>query len=292
MKVLIAGATGYLGNRLTEMFLRPPPEGSHNELLLLVRNRNSLPNNLLCRNNISICEIYNGQMEKRIEEFSPDVVYCTTCYYETDSEYLLKTIDANYVFPSQILRIIAGLKAKPVRFISVGTSLPSSLNLYSLTKKQFAELGEFYHKKLKIEFVNLLLESFYGIDEPKDRFITRSILQLKSNQDLLLTEGIQKRDYVFIDDVVKIMLFLSTCVINKEQCDIPVGTGIAPAIREIILFLCHEIGSKSNLNFGAIRMREHEPSTVADLSVIRKLGYLKPLTHWQNGMKRLIEALR
>jgi CDP-paratose synthetase len=293
MKILIAGATGYLGSRLAEMFLYSPRSPFlHNELLLLVRNKNNLSKNFQYRNNILICEIYGESLEKRIEEFSPDVVYCTTCCYETDSEYLLKTIDANYVFPSQILRIIAGLKTKPVRFISVGTSLPPSLNLYSLTKKQFAELGKFFHKKVKIEFVNLLLESFYGINEPENRFITRSILQLKSNQDLLLREGTQKRDYVFIDDVVDIMYFLSTCVINNDLSDIPVGTGIAPTIKDIIMFLHGETSSMSNLKFGAIEMREDEPSTMADLSVIRQLGYSKPLVHWQDGMKKLIEVLK
>jgi CDP-paratose synthetase len=258
----------------------------------LVRDKNSLSKKLQCRNDVLVCEIYNESPQNKIEEFSPDVVYCTTCCYETEPEYLLKTIDANYVFPSQILRIIAGLEKKPIRFISVGTSLPSSLNLYSLTKKQFAELGNFFHKKTKIEFVNLLLESFYGIDEPKNRFITRSILQLKSDQDLFLTEGTQKRDYIFIDDVIEIMCFLSSCVVNKDVYDIPVGTGIAPAIKEIIMFLYHETGSKSNLKFGGIKMRENEPSTVADLSLIRQLGYSKPLIHWQDGMKKLIEALK
>jgi CDP-paratose synthetase len=290
MKILVAGATGYLGNKLAEMFLSPL--SAHNELLLLARNKNNLSKKLQCGNNVVIGDIYNESLEKKIEEFSPDVVYCTTCCYETDPEYLLKTMDANYVFPSRILRIVAGLQTKPIRFISIGTSLPPSLNLYSLTKKHFAELGKFFHKKTKIEFVNILLESFYGIDEPKDRFITSSILQLKSNHDLLLTEGTQKRDYVFVDDVVEIMCFLSSCSIDKDVCDIPVGTGIAPAIKEIILFLRHETASKSNLNFGAIEMREHEPSTVADLSAIRRLGYLKPLTRWQDGMKKLIEALR
>jgi CDP-paratose synthetase len=289
MKILIAGATGYLGFRLARRFLDNPPPPQYRELLLLVRNKDNLSKDLQDRDNVFICEINSVSLEKTIEIFSPDIVYCTTCCYETDPEYLLKTIDANYVFPSRILRIVANLQTdRLVRFISVGTSLPSSLNLYSLTKKHFVELGTFFHQKVKVKFVNLLLESFYGVDEPGDRFITRSILQLKANKDLLLTEGIQKRDYVFIDDVIEIMFFFSTCDINKDVYDIPVGSGIAPTIKEIILFLHREIGSKSNLKFGAIKMREHEPSTVADLSIIRQLGYSKPLVHWQDGMKKLI----
>jgi CDP-paratose synthetase len=295
VKILIAGATGYLGTMLVNTFLRnaAPPHAfaMQNELLLLVRNKENLSKNWKYENNILIREIHDETLENEIENFSPDVVYCMTCCYETDFEYLNKTVDSNYVFPSKILRIIAGLKKKPIRFVSVGTSLPPSLNLYSLTKKQFSELGEFFHKKMKIEFVNLLLESFYGIEEPKDRFITRSILQLKANQDLLLTEGTQERDYIFVDDVVEIMYFLSSCAMDKGVYNIPIGTGIAPAIKDIILFLRSEIDSKSNLKFGAVEMREHEPSTVADISVIRRLGYSKPLTYWQDGMKKLIEAL-
>jgi hypothetical protein len=52
-----------------------------------------------------------------------------------------------------------------------------------------------------------------------------------------------------------------------------------------------ETNSQSKLQFGAVEMRKNEPSTVADLSVLRGLGYSKPLTHWQDGMKKVIEAL-
>jgi CDP-paratose synthetase len=307
MKIIIAGATGYLGGKIAEkLFVHPhspPPLLTHNqpgpeenELLLLARNKNSLPETLTAKNNIAIFDIYNNSLQGMIETYAPDVVYCTTCCYETDPEYLHRTIDANYVFPSQLLRMTANLN-KPIRFISVGTSLPPSLNLYSLTKKQFAELGKFFHQNGKIEFVNVLLESFYGLDEPQNRFISQSILKMKRNQDLLLTEGIQKRDYILIDDVIEIMTFLSTCSLSffteklDGTCDVPVGSGIAPSIREIIMFLRKEINSKSNLEFGAVEMRKNEPSTVADLSVLRGLGYSKPITHWQDGMKKVIEAL-
>jgi CDP-paratose synthetase len=120
---------------------------------------------------------------------------------------------------------------------------------------------------------------------------------LKTNQDLLLTEGIQKRDYILIDDVIEIMDYLSVCAIPCKfesldtVCDVPIGSGVAPTIREMILFLREEINSKSNLRFGALKMRKNEPSTVADLSVLQNLGYSKQITYWQDGMKKVIGAL-
>jgi CDP-paratose synthetase len=196
------------------------------------------------------------------------------------------------------LRIAAGINekySKRVRFISVGSSIPSNLNLYSLTKKQFSEIGIFFHQLRKIEFVNLLLESFYGIDEPHDRFITNSILKLKSNQELPLTEGIQKRDYILIDDVIEILFFLLDCDLSSgvfhSEITIPVGSGISPSIKEIILFLHGETKSSSSLLFGAKPMRENEPSTVANLSMLRSIGFNKKITPWKDGMRKVIKGL-
>jgi CDP-paratose synthetase len=290
MRIIIAGATGYLGNKLAEKFC-VPGEGDRNALLLLARNKNKLSETLKKKDNVQICEIYTDQLKEEIEAFNPDMAYCTTCCYETDPEYLYKTIDAHYVFPSQLLKILSCL-GKPIRLISAGTSLPPLLNLYSLTKKHFADLGAFFHQNKKIEFVNMMLESFYGIDEPRNRFITRSILQLKANQALLLTEGLQKRDFIFIDDVVEIMVFLASCKMPETGCGIPVGTGTAPSIREIVTFLRQETHSQSDLRFGSVKMRNNEPSTVADLSILRGLGYAKPIMPWQEGMKKVIGALK
>lgn len=262
---------------------------------MIVRDESSVLRTVKKQKNIYFCNIYNDSLHDCIVNFSPDIIFCTTCCYETNPEYLYKTVDSNYVFPARLLQITATLE-KTVRFFSIGTSLPPSLNLYSLTKKHFAELGVFFHRIGRIEFINILLESFYGINEPSNRFITRSILQLKANKELLLTEGIQKRDFIFIDDVIEVLLFLvdnkETEILIESGYTVPVGTGIAPSIKEIILFLYNEIHSKSALKFGAVKMRDNEPSTKADLSVLRKLGFSKQLTYWQDGMKKVIGSIR
>lgn len=298
MNIIIAGATGYLGGKFIESLLYFPPPILNvyleYNILILLREESLLPEALKNNINVSICNINNDSLQDSINNFSPDIIFCSTCCYETDPEYLYKTVDANYVFPARLLQIAATLE-KTIRFISIGTSLPPSLNLYTLTKKHFAELGVFFHEAGNIEFINISLESFYGINEPSNRFITRSIIQLKSNQDLLLTKGIQKRDFIYIDDVIDILLFLVDCketsILAKSEYTVPVGTGIAPSIKEIILFLYDETHSKSNLKFGAVKMRKDEPSTAADLCILRKLGYSKPLTHWHDGMRKVIGSI-
>ena len=296
MNIIITGATGYLGAKLVERLLIPTytKQICENNLLLIVRNKSFIPKIINKHKNIIICNINENLLHDSVLSFSPDIIISTTCCYETDPEYLYKTVDSNYVFPAKLLQIAANL-AKIVKFFSIGTSLPPSLNLYALTKNHFAELGNYFNQIGKIEFVNILLENFYGINEPSNRFITRSILQLKANQDLLLTEGTQRRDFIFIEDVVEILLFLvahrETSILAESGYAIPIGSGVAPSIKEIMMFLHKETHSKSVLKFGALKMRENEPNTKADLSVLRKFGYIKPLTYWQDGMRKVIESI-
>jgi len=296
MNIVITGATGYLGSKLVERLLDPPPlaVNCENNLLLIVRNKSFVPKKINKMKNVLICNINEDSLHDSVVSFSPDIIFSTTCCYETDPEFIYKTVDSNYVFPAKLLQIAATL-TKAVRFFSIGTSLPSSLNLYTLTKNHFAELGFYFQQIGKIEFVNILLENFYGINEPDNRFITRSILRLKANQDLLLTEGTQRRDFIFIDDVVEILKFLvdhkETGILAEFGYAIPIGTGVAPSIREVIVFLHNEIHSKSALKFGAVEMRKNEPSTMADLSILKKLGFIKPLMYWQDGMRKVIESI-
>ncbi|MDR2692666.1 MAG: NAD(P)-dependent oxidoreductase [Chitinispirillales bacterium] len=288
MNIVITGATGYLGVRFAERLCQ-----NHTyKILLTVRDESRLPEIFKSTKNISICNINADSLQNQMIKFDADVILSTTCCYELDTEYLYRTVDANYVFPAKLLEIAAMAKKKNVRFISLGTGLPSSLNLYSLTKRHFAELGNFFREIGKVEFINLALESFYGVNEPNNRFITKSITRLKANQELLLTEGTQKRDFIYIDDVIDVLLFfVESDTMSVNMGHIPVGTGVAPSIKEIILFLHEELRSGSSLRFGHVKMRENEPSTCADISVLRKLGYSKPFMHWRDGMRKVIGSV-
>jgi CDP-paratose synthetase len=291
MNIVISGATGYLGGKLAERFINTDASLSESHhVLLLARDKVKLSHCLLQNKNVTVCGAGDETMAEGIKSFSPDIIYSTTCQYEMGADYLPKTIDANYVFPSRLLRIASDLN-KNIRFISIGTGLPPSLNLYTLTKKQFAEIGKYFYQLGKLDFINIELENFYGSDEPQNRFIMKSILQLLANQELLLTEGTQKRDFILIDDVLDIMHFLLSCPM-PPSCDISIGSGIAPSIKEIIQFLREQTSSASVLKWGAVPMRKNEPSTVANLSVLRSLGYTKQITSWKEGMKKVIGALK
>ncbi len=288
MKIAITGASGYIGFKLLSRFLE-----DGNKLLAITRSSNPKILSLTKKYsaNLEICELDVDDLFFCIHKFTPDAIISTSCCYESDPKFLTKTVTSNYIFPAQLLKSALQLEKK-IRFISIGTSLPENLNLYSLTKKQFAELGAFFSKTGKIQFINILSESFYGADEPANRFIKASILSLLANKDLNVTEGTQHRDYVSIEDVINILVFLTnTDSMTDSYYDIPLGSGTAPSIRDILEFLKQECHSEASIHFGAIASRPHEPSTRADLSKLKELGYKKDPIVWKDGMIAMIKEL-
>ncbi len=292
MKIAVSGATGYIGLHLINKLFE-----NDNQVLAITR-KNTETLSSFCKKyegKITICELVSDDLFLTVESFNPDCIVSTTCCYETDSKFLERTVDSNYTFPSGLLKaaIHSGtLTGKPVRFINIGTSLPSSLNLYSLTKKQFSELGCFFANLGKVQFVNVLLESFYGSDEPENRFIPRTIRKLLNNEVIDATKGTQHRDYVSAENVIDTLLFLATTDISEAFISIPVGSGESPPIKEILEYLKEITNSKSKINFGTVPSRPNEPSTKADLAMLRNLGYTKEMTYWKDGMKKMVEDIK
>lgn len=291
MRIAISGASGYIGYHLIDKLAQK------NSILAITRKKTEKLSALCSKyaDNISVCELLSDDMFLDVAKFNPDYIISTTCCYETDSRFLEKTVDSNYTFPSLLLKcaiqnpkIGGGL----VSFINIGTSLPATLNLYTLTKKQFSELGSFFAKIGKIQFIDILLESFYGSDEPENRFIPSTIRKLLKNEDINVTKGIQCRDYIAVEDVIDILCFLINSKIQEQVLSISAGSGEAPSIREIIEYLKKETNSNSTINYGAIPSRPNEPSSKANLSVLRKIGYNKEMIFWKDGMAKMIQKIK
>ena len=179
------------------------------------------------------------------------------------------------------------------KFLTIDTGLPPDLNLYCKAKDEFARLGRWFVETEPLKpmvFYNILLENFYGEDEPKDRFLHYVIGKLKENEEVLLTEGDQHRDFIYISDVVEMLgmlLYEQRLQKRKGYYNIPLGTGEGPTIREIVEWLRDSLESQSILKFGAVPKRVNEPDSVADIEEMKRFG-IKTCYSWKDGMRKLL----
>jgi len=273
MKIMILGAGGYLGGKLTSFF-----EKKGVQVTQAVRKIKGEK----FRGTIEITDIYN-----ELKAGKYDWVINCVAVYEKSSTDRIAIIDANMVFALQALEYAT--VAKTPNFLTIDTSLPAGLNLYSFTKKKFAEYGKYYSQNYGINFVNVILEMFYGEDEPNNRFFHRCFNDMKSGQEVLLTEGKQKRDIIYISDVCE---GIEKIVFNdwRGYHDVPLGTGEAASIREMMEYMHWVLKSKSKLNFGAIPLRKDEPNCISDISILREKGF-KPQYLWKEGLLHFCNTL-
>ena len=277
MKILVLGGTGYLGTNI----VRALSECGH-KLTCIVRPSSNygrisvIPDVRLISSDIS-------EIEAEISTNSYDWVINSVCTYRQNESLYLDMMEANFIFPVKVLNLAA--KHHVPNFMTMGTTLPGSFNMYSFTKFKLSETGKYFseHEGL-INFVELRLEMFYGsypggTDEPEGRFIRSSILKLCRNEPLLLTAGTQKRDVVHVEDIAGIVQKVIHADFRGYRVR-PVGTGEQHSIREIMEFLHMVINSRSRLEFGAVPSRAGEPNTLADTSWYAELGYKLKHTFW------------
>ena len=139
-------------------------------------------------------------------------------------------------------------------------------------------------------FNSLLLEMFYGADEPKNRFLASVIQKMIRGENVDTTIGTQHRDIIAAEDILKAIDIVMESDLSGFN-EIPVGTGVAPSISEIVDFIWNETGKISKINKGAIPMRPDEPDCVADTSVISSIAEWNP-TYWKDGLRNMIDKMQ
>ncbi len=278
MRLVILGATGYLGKKVLEGLV----EAGHSMLCITRADMSCLKTK-----QIEYCML--GDHQPCLREFQPELFLNMACCYLRNGKTQQDVLEANFCVPAKLLQDAVECGCK--RYITIGTSLPDNLNIYSFSKKMFTDLGKWYVEQKGIRFINIRLENFYGEDEPLDRFLPSTINKLLRNEDIFLTEGVQKRDFIYIKDVVEAILTLIRKTGPEGIVEIPLGRGEAPSIREVVEYLHHISDSKSKLHFGSIPLRKNEPNTVADIKRM-KAHNIEAKMDWKQGMALLVEEAK
>jgi nucleoside-diphosphate-sugar epimerase len=118
-------------------------------------------------------------------------------------------------------------------------------------------------------------------------FLIKGVLQKKIVE---LTEGLQYRDFIFVDDLVSCYL----AVIEKaESITSPqvfnVGTGQKTRVRDVIETIADLMNGQNYLKIGARPMRPGEPqSMIADIRKAKEVLGWNPKVALRDGLKRTI----
>ncbi len=264
MKVLILGGNGYLGSKLASRLLN-----AGHSVACTRRECSDISRLIDIADSVTWIPASVEKVEEYLKRDSADCVVNMACSYGRGRSEYLNTIESNFVFPLRMISV--AMKNGTSRFITIGTSLPPKFDIYSLTKTCLSEFGEFFAERDGISFQNIVLEMYYGADEPEGRFLPSVIRKMLRGVDVETTLGSQRRDIIAVEDVINaISLIIHSRM--KGYSEISVGTGEAPTISEVIDYIWEKTGKKSAVYKGRIPMRNNEPDCIADTRTLKTRG--------------------
>ena len=282
MTILLTGATGFLGSHLLKALVN-----KGYEVVVLKRSTSNMWRLKGFENAFKSYDIDQVPLRKAFEEQYIDTIIHTACVYGRKGESMQQILETNLMFGIELLNTGT--------FFNTGTLLYKYLNYYALSKKQFEEWLQLASDKIQV--VNLKLEHMFGEQDGNDKFTSWILNELQQEKNIIpLTAGTQKRDFIYIDDVVSAYL---TCLEQAPQLksfnDIEVGTGVLTPVKTFVM-LVKEVLEKlkgkpiqTQLNFGALPYREGEiMEPQVDNSRLCSLGW-QPKRSLEENIERFVK---
>ncbi|MDA8631242.1 NAD-dependent epimerase/dehydratase [Litoricolaceae bacterium] len=288
MKVLLTGCTGYLGSHLARAFI----EDGH-DVVALKRQTSSLHRLADIGGRLNFYDIENLDLAKPFEEHGPidAVVHTATCYGRAE-ESVSEVFAANTALPLRLLETATFFNTNT--FLNTDTVLDPYMNAYSLSKKQFSEWGKQLAADNQIRFLNIRLEHMYGPGDDSSKFTTWIIEQCLANvSEIKLTPGEQKRDFIYVDDVVSAyqLLLNQRNTLDAGFLSVDLGSGKPVSIKEFTSLVCNLSNSKSKLKFGALPYRKGEiMHSFGDLDLLTRLGW-RPCVPLRAGIQHTLHTI-
>ena len=283
---MLTGSTGFLGSHLLDSLL-----ANNYQVVILKRTTSSTSRIKKYLDRVSYYDIDITPIEDAFIKHKVDVVIHLACSYGRGAQTDVEIIDTNLILG---IRLLNCATASGVNlFVNLDTLLPRNLGKYALSKSFFRDW--ILQKSDSIKVANLKVEHMYGPNDGLEKFIPFVIKNLKEKvASIDLTSGLQKRDFIYIDDVVDAI----NCVIKKadQLCNInefEIGTGVSIEVRKMLTKLISEFEQNNGtiqtiLNYNALNYRENEPmEIIARIAKIKALGWSLKI-NLKNGLKKTL----
>ena len=284
MKILLTGGTGFLGSNLLRRLL-----SLGHELFCIKRETSGLERVNFFKHKIKWFNLETSDFDEIISSYKIEgIIHCATDYGRKQFNPI-QTIETNLILPLKLLHAAASNNV--LVFINTDTVLDKRVDTYSLSKRQFSEWLEKYSNDILT--INVALEHFYGPFDNDSKFVTYVIRKMLGNEDSIdFTLGLQKRNFVYIEDVIDAFIVLLNNInkLDNSFHNFEVGTEDSVTIKDfvgLVKKLCNN--NTTDLNFGAINYRENEVmNTNTNTDKLKSLGWF-PRFSLEDGLKNTID---
>ncbi len=307
-KILITGAAGFIGSKLTEKLVKMGVSPS-----VLVRDRANISSLTKIKEKISIYEIDITKYENLnniIKQINPEIVFHLAAYgvynYTNISYENINTMINSNV--QGTINLLYALKSSQCKIIintgscfEYGTSnYPfkendnlSPCNIYGYTKVSSTFIAHQLAKNFDIKINTLRPFNAYGPESSNTRFITTAVNACLNNHDIQIPDAEIIRDFVYIEDIIEAYLMALQNKDFRNDLIINISSNKGTNLEEIINMIKNLIPSKSRVQKGAFPIRTGEVLSLIGSNKLAK-EYLKwhPRYSLKQGLKLHILSLK
>lgn len=204
-----------------------------------------------------------------------------------DPELLQPMFEANL---ASTVHVLEAARAAGVRRVQLAGSLeepePGSVatSPYALSKAAAHLYGDYYRDRVGLEVVNLQIFMVYGPATPDEaKLVPYVIGQLLDGDAPEIGSGARMVDWVYVGDVAEGVARCATAA-EAPTDPVPLGTGKLHSVREVVEGLAEVSGTSIEPRFGSVADRSDEVVLAADVDRTRtQLGWA-PATTLTEGL--------
>lgn len=301
-KILITGGTGFIGSRVIENIIK-----NKDIPILFKRSYSDTWRIKDFIDKLIYYDIDKTSLEEIFKKEDIDAIINLAAHYIKKHTYedIENLIETNIKFPTKLLNLCENYNVKlfinagsffqydkNCQLINENTSLISR-NLYAATKTSLEKIMEYYASKRKFNVFNLILFTPYGEKDNDKKLIPYVIKQAISNKTVYLTDGFQKLNLVYIEDIAS--AFINA--LNAQLNDISFFTRINIAdkrlysIREIVTIISQLLDKNINVNYGALKIAEIDIDKIlsVDINFAEKILGWHPNYDIYNGLRKTVD---
>jgi nucleoside-diphosphate-sugar epimerase len=297
IRVLVTGATGFLAQHLIPELLN---RGSKVAGLSLGKQSNL---NLKNFSYINIDLKDKNKLRKVIKKINPEKIFHLAAYPDKDPtfENTDQCIQNNIQGTLNLIHSLGKIDYGSLVHIGSykeysGSSMPFKesdaifpVSPYAISKACAEMYCKAYHELYGFPLVSLRFPTIYGPKQPAKNLVPYLIMSSLNNSQLKLTKGEQKRELIYVSDVMDAMINASLS--KRAQGEIiNVGTNKEHTLKEIVNTVVKLTKSKIKPVWGAIPYRKNEIwSMRGDNGKAKKLLDWKPKTGLKQGLIKTID---
>jgi len=196
-------------------------------------------------------------------------------------EALQSVPDAKVIFTGSAAAYGNGSHLREEERLLPGTMLGASKACASILLQAFSKMRP-------LHTVELRLFTPFGPWENPGRLIPNLILSALAGRDIPMTQGDQRRDFVYVGDVVDALELCATQPLPSGSV-VNIGSGVGTSVREVANLVMELMGHPVKLMVGELPTRPDEIMEMsADITLAREILGWQPRSSLQDGLRKSI----